>query len=108
MVTDNGIAVCLDAASGARLWRERLKGSYRASLATIGDSIYLTNTDGMTTVIAAERQYRKLGENILNEGIYASFAPTQDHLFIRTERHLVRVDYPEDPTRSTVALGSGG
>ncbi len=94
MVSDRGIATCLDSRSGRVLWRQRLAGEYRASPTAIGDFIYFSNTDGRTTIVAADEEYRPVGENLLTEGIFGSLAPAADKLFIRSEKHLFCVEPP--------------
>jgi hypothetical protein len=39
-------------------------------------------------IVPADRQLRQLAVNTLNESIYASFAPVESQLFVRTTRHL--------------------
>lgn len=87
-VSDSGVAWCLDARTGETRWRERLKGRFYASPIVIGDRVYLTNTDGVTTIVACEPKFRRIAENDLGERTYASFAPVDGQLFIRTEEHL--------------------
>lgn len=87
-VSDSGTAWCLDSKTGETRWRERLKGRFYASPVVIGDRVYLTNTDGVTTVVACGPEFRRMAENDLGERTYASFAPVDGQLFIRTEEHL--------------------
>lgn len=88
MVSDHGDAHCLDAKTGEVLWRERLPGTYMSSLVVVGNFVYLCNISGLTTVLACEASYRKIAENDLSEPIYASPAPVDGQLFIRTTKHL--------------------
>ena len=52
VVTDGGIATCLDARTGATIWQQRLGGTYSASPVFAGGSIYFPAEQGVTTVIA--------------------------------------------------------
>jgi outer membrane protein assembly factor BamB len=89
MVSDNGEATCLDARDGRLLWQERLPGRiWMSSPVAVGDRILFSNGDGATVVVAAERQFRILAENRLDAAIYASLAPADDQLFIRTTKDL--------------------
>ncbi|MFC2086260.1 PQQ-binding-like beta-propeller repeat protein [Bacteroidota bacterium] len=88
MVSDNGIASCYDSENGNLLWMEKLHGIYMSSCTVINGNVYFSNTSGLTTVVAAEREFRKISENNLHEPIYASFAPFDNQLFIRTTKHL--------------------
>jgi hypothetical protein len=87
-ISDVGTAYCMDATTGETLWRQRLGKQHYASVVNIGDRIYYCNTRGLTTVVAAARQYRELAANGLGELTYASSAPVDGRLFIRTGKHL--------------------
>ena len=65
MVTNDGIARCLDVVSGRVEWKERLKGEYRASPLAADGRIYFLNTKGLTTVMGALSRISRLTENQL-------------------------------------------
>lgn len=88
LITEPGMAFCLDARSGEILWKERLKGRYFSSVVSAAGKVFFTNESGLTTVVAADRQFRELAKNSLGESVYASVAPVGDRLFVRTVRHL--------------------
>ena len=58
VVSDNGIATCLDARTGAIHWRERLGGNFSASPVYADGRIYFLNEDGETTVIAPGSSFK--------------------------------------------------
>ena len=88
-VSDQKHLSCLDATTGALVWQERLRGKgTMASLVAIGSRVYVFDKSGLTTVVAAERTFRKLAESRLPEAIVASPAPVDGRLFIRTANHL--------------------
>jgi len=60
-----GVVYCFDAASGETVFRERTKQSCWATPYTVGDRIYFFGKDGLTTVIAASREFKVLAENQL-------------------------------------------
>ena len=88
MISDNGLATCLDSKTGAVLWQKKLKGIYFSSPVLIGKHIYFSNTAGITTVLESGRKYAKIAENSLPEGIYSTLAPVDGQLFIRTKNTL--------------------
>jgi outer membrane protein assembly factor BamB len=92
LVDDNGIVTCLEAKTGAEVWRERVPGTYSASPLFAGGRIYLFSEAGHVTVLAAGRTFRKLAENKLDSGFMASPAVVGNALFLRTKTHLYRVD----------------
>jgi outer membrane protein assembly factor BamB len=87
-VSDNGFAYCLDATTGMLLWSQDLEEQHYASVTAIGDRIYFSSTRGRTTIVACDRRYRVLSRCDLGEPIYASFAPADGDLLVRTRRHL--------------------
>ncbi len=91
IVTDTGIAMCLDALTGRRRWQERLKGTYSASPVYADGRIYFVNEDGVTTVIAPGTEFRSLAVNTLEGTTYASPAIAAGSIFIRTANALYRI-----------------
>jgi len=91
LVTDGGIATCLDARTGATIWQQRLGGTYSASPVFAGGSIYFPAEQGVTTVIAPGKEFRRLATNRLEGGLLASMAVSNGSLFLRTDSHLYRI-----------------
>jgi outer membrane protein assembly factor BamB len=91
MINDVGIATCLEAKTGAVVWKSRLSGEYSASPILAGNRIYFFNEDGKTTVIEAGRAFKILAENLLDDGFMASPAVADGALFLRTRTHLYRI-----------------
>jgi outer membrane protein assembly factor BamB len=87
-VTNDGFATCLDVESGKLLWKERLPGQYRASPLAADGRVYFLNVDGLTTVIAAEPEFRQLAQNRLDDETFASPITSDGRLFIRGQRSL--------------------
>ena len=92
VVSDNGIATCLDAGTGEIHWRERLGGNFSASPVYADGRIYFLNEDGETTVIAPGEQFRKLTTNRLDGRTLASIAVSGGALFLRTDKYLYRLE----------------
>ena len=74
LVTDAGIASCLDARTGDILWQQRLNGTFSASPVFADGRIYFLAEDGVATVLAPGRQYRRLATNTLDGATLASMA----------------------------------
>jgi outer membrane protein assembly factor BamB len=91
MINDGGIATCLDAASGTVIWQQRLGGTYSASPVFADGRIYFPAEQGVTTVIAPGREFRRLAANPLDGGLLASMAVSGGSLFLRTDSHLYRI-----------------
>jgi len=90
VVNDRGIMWCLDAKTGQEIYgQQRLKpGTYSASPVLADDKIYITNEDGLTTVIKAGPKFEILAENALNDYTLSSPAISDGQIFIRTAQQL--------------------
>jgi len=91
MVSDSGIATCLDAKTGKVHWSERLGGGFSASPLFADGRIYFQNETGTGYVIAPGKTFRKLAENPIGEATLASYAPADGVLFIRGGLHLFKI-----------------
>jgi outer membrane protein assembly factor BamB len=91
-VADNGIASCLDALTGKIHWQERTARTTSASPLLVGDTLYLLDEYGTTTLLQTGTTFKKLGENKLDgERTLATPVPANGALFIRTEKGLYRI-----------------
>jgi outer membrane protein assembly factor BamB len=86
---DRGTANCFEAATGKRLWQERLGSHYSTSLVTAGGLVYFTADDGLTKVVRPGAKLEVVAENPLGEYCYSSPAISNGCLFFRGEKHLV-------------------
>jgi outer membrane protein assembly factor BamB len=91
VVNDGGIASCIDARTGAVIWQQRLGGTYSASPVFADGRIYFLAEQGVTTVIAPGRDFRRLATNQLDGGLLASMAISSGSMFLRTDSHLYRI-----------------
>ncbi len=88
LVTNDGIARCLNARSGHMQWKERLKGEYRASPLAAEGRVYFLNTKGLCTVLSASARLDRLTENQLDDDTLASPAASDGKFFIRGRKTL--------------------
>jgi outer membrane protein assembly factor BamB len=88
LVNNDGLARCLDAATGRLQWKEHLKGGYRASPLAADGRIYFLNTKGLTTVIGASSRFDRLTENQLDDETQASPIVSDGCLFVRGKKTL--------------------
>ena len=91
IVSDTGVATCVDAATGEMRWRERLRGNFSASPVFADGRIYFQSEEGVTTVIAHGPEYRELARNELDGSMLASLAVSDGSIFIRGHSHLYRI-----------------
>ncbi len=92
-VNDRGIYWCLDWKTGAEVWGpQRIRsGTYSASPVLADGKIYVTNEDGVTTVIRASDKFEVLAENVINDYTLSSIAVSDGQLFLRTAKHLYAI-----------------
>jgi outer membrane protein assembly factor BamB len=90
-VSDNGIATCLDAATGKENWRTRFGGNYSASPIYADGRIYFLSEEGESVVIAPGVELQKLTTNRLDGETLASMAVSAGSIFIRSRTHLYRI-----------------
>jgi len=90
IVNDRGIMWCLDAKTGTEIYgQQRLKpGTYSGSLVLADDKLYITNEEGLTSVIKAGPKFEVIAENPLNDYCLSSPAISDGQIFIRTATNL--------------------
>jgi outer membrane protein assembly factor BamB len=91
MVSDLGVASCVDAETGKAHWTDRLGGNYAASPIFAGGRIYFFNEDGEIPVIEAGKKFKLLARNKLADGFMASPAISGNSLILRTKSNLYRI-----------------
>ena len=93
IVTDRGVAWCLDLKTGkARYGPERLKpGTYSASPVLADGRIYVTSEEGVTSVYKAGPTFEVLAENALDEYTLSSPAISGGRIYLRTAKHLYAI-----------------
>jgi outer membrane protein assembly factor BamB len=92
-VNDRGIIWCLKARTGEEIWGgKRIKPAVYSSSPVLADGkIYITNEEGLTTVIKAGPEFEVLAENDLNDYTLSSPAISEGHIFIRTAGYLYSI-----------------
>lgn len=90
VVDDKGVMWCLNAKTGEAIWGpQRVKpGTYSSSPVLADDKLYVTNEDGLTTVVKAGPKFEVLAENNLNDYCLSSPAISDGQIFIRTAQYL--------------------
>ena len=92
MLADHGVMTCLEAATGKTVWRDRVGGSYIASLLCDGERVYAFGGSGKTTVLRTGRTFEKLADSQLSSGFMASPVVDGNALILRTKTHLYRIE----------------
>lgn len=100
LVADNGVASCFVAATGERLWRERLEGGHSASLLSANGLAYFVSDEGLVSVVRPGPTFELVARSALGEKVSASPAVYESHLFLRGERHLFCIG-PKTPASAS-------
>ncbi len=91
MVSDIGVASCLDARTGKEHWSERTGVQHWSSPLHADGRIYFQDVKGTGVVVKAGPRFELLAKNALGEPTQASYAVSDGAFFIRTDRHLYRI-----------------
>lgn len=94
MVSDRGVATCLNAKTGQEVWQERIGGNYSASPLYADGKVYFQSEEGDTTVVRAGTTYEVVAKSSLGERTLASYGVTGRALLIRGESNLYRIEQP--------------
>jgi len=90
IVSDDGVASCLDAKTGKVHWKERLGGAFSASPMAANGRVYFQSEEGVGIVVKGGTRYEELARNSLGEKTYASYAAADGALFVRTASRLYK------------------
>ena len=91
VVSDVGIGSCFEAATGTRLWMERIGGGHSASMVSANGKVYVLSDEGVTTVIRPGPEFDVVAMNKLGERCSASPAISGGRIYIRGEEHLYAI-----------------
>ena len=91
LVRDGGILCCVNAATGAIVYRERLgpAGQYCASPVIAGGHLYLVSAKGELTVVKCGDQFQIVHQANLKAPVSATPAMDQNSLYVRTDDAVV-------------------
>jgi len=93
VVNDRGIMWCLDLKTGKEVYsRQRIKsGTYSGSPVLADGKLYITNEDGVTSVVKAGPTFQVLAESDLDDYTLSSPAISDGQIFIRTQKFLYAI-----------------
>jgi outer membrane protein assembly factor BamB len=92
IVSDIGIATCMDAETGKIHWQQRLGDNHSASPVLADGRIYFLNEQGVTNVLAPGKEFRRLAMNSLDALTLASMAVSGGSIYLRSSNHLYRIN----------------
>jgi outer membrane protein assembly factor BamB len=83
-----GIVYCLDAATGALVWKHDVYGAIWGSFLLTGDRLYVGNEDGTMTILRTGRRKEVLGEIHMDGALYSLPSLVDDELWLTTSNRL--------------------
>ena len=83
-----GTIHCLDAATGAHVWKHETNEAIWGSLLLAGDRLYVGNVEGSMTVLRAGRRKQLLGQIEMDAPLYSPPALIGDALYLATANRL--------------------
>ncbi len=83
-----GTIHCLDAATGAHIWKHETNDAIWGCLLLAGDRLYVGNVEGSMTVLRAGRRKELLAQIEMNAPLYSRPALSGDALYLATARRL--------------------
>ena len=101
-INDRGIMYCLDAATGKTVYGpQRLRNAtYSGSPVLADGKIYITDEDGVTSVVQAGPKFALLAENDLVDYTLSSPAVSDGQIFIRTAAYLYAIGASEEEKKA--------
>lgn len=91
-----GTVHCLDAATGAHLWKHETNDPIWGCFLVAGDRLYVGNDEGLMTVLRAGRRKELLGQIEMNAPLYSRPAAAGDALYLATANRLYCILRPHD------------
>ena len=88
-VLDAGVAVCYASDTGREKWKQRLGGTFSASLVLVGDDLLAVNESGEAFIFKADpAQYRPVAENRLGDEVFATPAVCGGRIYHRVAEFI--------------------
>lgn len=88
MASDVGAVSAIDAATGRRIWQERVEGIFTASPVAGDGKIYFVSETGQTIVLKGGRRPEVLARNDIGERLIASPGISNGAIYLRSDGRL--------------------
>ncbi|RIK77061.1 MAG: serine/threonine protein kinase [Planctomycetota bacterium] len=90
-VTDAGVAVCWEAATGKEQWKSRLGGTFSSSPVLVGESIYAVNEGGKAFVYRADpSEFESIATSQLGDEVFATPTICGGRIYLRVAENTDR------------------
>ena len=94
IVSDAGIASCLDAKTGQTHWMERIGGNFSSSPVFANGRVLIMNENGKATWLKAGKEFEVLGTNEVPGRTFATPAFVGRAMYLRTDQSLYKIVQP--------------
>ena len=91
LVSDKGIASCMNAKTGQTYWTERLGGNFSASPIFANGHVLFLSEEGVATWIRPSREFKVVGRNELPGRTLATPAFGNGAMYLRTDEYLYKI-----------------
>jgi outer membrane protein assembly factor BamB len=83
-VTDAGVAICWEAATGKEQWKNRIGGTFSSSPVLVGESIYAINEAGKAFVFTAQPMaFKQVATSQLGDEVFATPTICGGRIYLR-------------------------
>jgi len=88
-VTDAGVAICYDMATGKSVWKHRMGTTFTSSPVLVGELIFATGDEGKTFIYrASPGKFELVGENDLAAEVIATPAICGSRIYLRLAKQI--------------------
>jgi outer membrane protein assembly factor BamB len=87
----SGFVSCVEAATGAEIWQERLSIPFSGSPVRAGNKLFCVGEEGTVVCLAAENEFAELGRTALKEECRSTPAIAGGRIYVRTVSTLYSV-----------------
>jgi outer membrane protein assembly factor BamB len=97
VLANNGVFDSYEIETGKEIYRQRLEpvgSGFSASPVAADGKIYLTSEDGDVIIVAAGREFKKLGSNSMGELVMATPALSEGVMYVRGQSTLFAIGSP--------------
>jgi outer membrane protein assembly factor BamB len=94
-----GFVYCLDAATGAIVWKHDTFSAIWGCFVLAGDRLYIGNEDGTMTVLAVGRRLQVLAQIEMNAALYSRPAVVGDAMYVATAKRLYLIAATADAVK---------
>lgn len=94
-----GMLICRELATGAKVWEHPFEMEIQASPMVAGDRLYVFAQPGDVFVVATGREFRQVAALKMGDEVFASPAVAGDRLIVRTRKFLYCLGVSAGPTQ---------